>query len=119
MEYRDLNGLRIGGTAFRLPHSRLLRLLCYDDDPQVYLPQLSGPEFDVPLILAVWLRFDGGAEAMRSAVEAWNEATSSSLEQAPEVIAPLPGRPASKSTSQADAPPFLTIYSAEETADTG
>ena len=112
---RDLDRLRIGGTAFRLPHSKLLRLVCYEDDPQVYLPHLSGPAFDEPLILAVWLRFKGGSEAMRSAAEAWNEATSNSVEPAPGIIAP----PASKSTFQADEPPFLTIYTAEETAGTG
>lgn len=119
MEYRDLNRLRIRGTAFPLPHSRLLRLFCYDYDPQVYLPPLSGPTFDQPLVLAIWLRFNSGPDAMRSAAEAWNEATSSSGEPAPEIIAPLLARPASTSASQANSHRFLTIYSADETADTG
>lgn len=119
MEYRDLNCLRIGGTAFRLPHSRLLRLLCYDYDPQVYLPHLSGPTFDGPLVLAIWLRFDSGPEAMRCAAETWNEATSSSVEPPPEIIASLLSRSASQSNSQTDKPPLLTIYSAEETGGAG
>jgi hypothetical protein len=118
-ECSDLNRLRIGGTAFRLPHSELLRLFCYDNAPEIYLPNLSGPAFGGPLVLAVWLRFDGGHEAVRSAAEAWNEATSSSVEPAPELIMPLLAHPASKSTSQADNHPFLTIHVADESADTG
>ena len=113
---RGLERLRIGGTAFRLPHSRLLRLISYDDDPQIYLPHLTGPRFEQPLVLGVWLRFDARAEAMQSAANAWNEAASRAGEPATKRIALSFGRRASKST---DKPSSLSIYSPEETMGTG
>ncbi len=113
---RGLKRLRIGGTAFRLPHSRLLWLISYDEDPQIYLPHLSGPRFEEPLVLGVWLRFDARAEAMQSAANAWNEAASRAGEPATKRIALSFGRRASKST---DKPSSLSIYSPEETTGTG
>jgi len=116
---RGLERLRIGGTAFRLPHSRLLRLISYDDDPQIYLPHLTGPRFEQPLVLGVWLRFSAGVEAMQNAANAWNEATRRAAEPATKKIALSFGRRASKSTPQSDTPSSISIYSPEETTGTG
>lgn len=67
-----LEELIIRGTALRLPHERLLRLLSYADDPQIYLPHLTGDIFEEPLTLEVLLRFDPSPESIERAVSSWN-----------------------------------------------
>lgn len=54
----ELETLKIGGTAMLLADDRLLRLASFGEDPQVFLPPLSGPEFDGPLILEAWIRLN-------------------------------------------------------------
>jgi len=65
--------LLVRGSALRLPHARLLRLLAYGDDPQVYLPDLRDEIFQDPLSLEVVLRFDAAPETIDRAIAAWNE----------------------------------------------
>ncbi|MDQ6809148.1 MAG: hypothetical protein M3Z64_06945 [Verrucomicrobiota bacterium] len=67
-----LDALRIGGTCLRIPHHRLLRLFSYAEDPQIYLPSLSGEAFEEPLMFEAWVRFDASAAAMEKAVAALN-----------------------------------------------
>lgn len=55
---RELENLKIGGTAVLLADDRLLRLASFGEDPQVFLPPLSGPEFNGPLILEAWIRLN-------------------------------------------------------------
>jgi GT2 family glycosyltransferase/glycosyltransferase involved in cell wall biosynthesis len=55
---RELASLRVSGTALELPHDRLLRLLSFGDDPQVFLPLLRGPQFADPLALEAWIRLE-------------------------------------------------------------
>jgi|GEM_PF-300374 len=68
-----LDDMRIGGTALRLPHARLLRFLSYGDDPQVFLPHLTGTAFEGPLTLEVLLRFDPVPKNIEHALSGWNE----------------------------------------------
>jgi glycosyltransferase involved in cell wall biosynthesis/predicted nucleic acid-binding Zn-ribbon protein len=51
-----LDRLEAGGSAVRIPHSRVARFLSYGDDPQIFLPKIIGPEFDGPLRLELWLK---------------------------------------------------------------
>lgn len=53
-----LSDLRVAGTARRLPHNRLLRIVSYGEDPQVYLPDFGLGKLDEPLTLEAWLRID-------------------------------------------------------------
>ena len=55
---QELASLRVSGTALALPHDRLLRLLSFGDDPQVFLPPLQGPQFADPLALEAWIRLE-------------------------------------------------------------
>ena len=68
-----LDDLTIRGTALRLPHERLLRFLSYAEDPQVYLPYLTGAVFEDPLTLEILLRFDPAPQNIERAVLNWNE----------------------------------------------
>lgn len=79
-----LHELAVRGTALRLPHDRLLRFLSYDDDPQVYLPRLTGSLFEEPLILEVLLRFDPAPKNVERAVSGWNELAVTSSHRPPQ-----------------------------------
>ena len=68
-----LEKLTVGGTALRLPHERLLRFLSYGDDPQVYLPHLTGEIYEEPLTLELLLRFDPAPKNIERAMSGWNE----------------------------------------------
>ncbi|PYK87562.1 MAG: hypothetical protein DMF47_02920 [Verrucomicrobia bacterium] len=92
-----LEDLAIHGTALRLPHPQLLRLLSYADDPQVYLPHLTDDVFQEPLTLEILLRFDAGLESIERAITAWKEAA------IPSVPSPSPGVLAS-------AAPLIVIF---------
>jgi glycosyltransferase involved in cell wall biosynthesis len=59
-----LETLEAGGSAIKIPHGRLARIFSYGEDPQVYLPLLTGPEFDGPLRLELWLKVETGTEAI-------------------------------------------------------
>jgi len=64
----ELASLTIGGTAIQLPHDRLLRLLSFSDDPQLFLPPLRGPDFGLPLTLEAWLRLDNSPRLISEAL---------------------------------------------------
>ena len=68
-----LKELTVVGTALRLPHPRVLRLLAYGSDPQVCLPLLKGEVFQDPLSLEILLRFEPAPEAIDRAIGAWNQ----------------------------------------------
>jgi|GEM_PF-612506 len=55
---RELASLKVSGTAIQLPHDRLLRLLSFGEDPQVFLPSLQGPQFALPIVLEAWIRLE-------------------------------------------------------------
>jgi hypothetical protein len=63
-----LDMLEISGSAVRIPHARLARILSYGEDPKVYLPAFAAPHFDGPLQLEIWLRTETGPEAMRRGI---------------------------------------------------
>jgi len=75
-----LEELSVSGTALHLPHQSLLRLLSYGDDPQVYLPDLTGKIFDEPLTLQVLLRFDPAPTNIERAVSGWNDLVAAEAE---------------------------------------
>lgn len=63
-----LESLEARGSAVRIPHPRLARIFSYGEDPQVMLPLLTGPEFEGPLRLEIWLRSETGGNAMQTGV---------------------------------------------------
>lgn len=54
----ELASLSVSGTAIELPHGRLLRLLSFGEDPQVFLPALHGPQFTQSIALEAWIRLE-------------------------------------------------------------
>jgi O-antigen biosynthesis protein len=92
--------LLIRGNALRLPHARLLRLLAYGDDPQVYLPHLRDEVFQDPLSLEIVLRFDAAPDSIDRAIAAWNESgIPSSAGLSPGEIKPSPRSASAKVVS--------------------
>ena len=113
-----LDDLTIRGTALRLPHERLLRFLSYAEDPQVYLPHLTGDIFEEPLTLEILLRFDPAPQSIERALSGWNElAVFSNPTLPPEEVQPLPPIASSgtlSSPSASDDQITMVVYSAEE-----
>ena len=70
--------LRVAGTARRLPHDRLLRIVSYGEDPQVYLPDLGLGKLDEPLTLEAWLRIDTSHSAA-AAVRALDDTAATAI----------------------------------------
>ena len=64
----DLATVHISGSAVRIPHPHLVRVLSYGDDPQIYLPNFPGAEFAGPLRLEVWLKTEMGLDPIRRGV---------------------------------------------------
>lgn len=69
-----LESLETGGSAIRIPHSRIARVFSYGDDPQIFLPLLAGPEFDQPLRLEIWLKIETRTEPIQAAMRELNQA---------------------------------------------
>jgi glycosyltransferase involved in cell wall biosynthesis/cellulose synthase/poly-beta-1,6-N-acetylglucosamine synthase-like glycosyltransferase len=113
-----LDQLTVRGTALRLPHDRLLRFLSYDDDPQVYLPHLTGDRFGEPLTLEILLRFDPAPKNVERAVSDWNElaVTSSHLPLHGEAASLLPVASSDTVSVPGDPDDQITmiVYSADE-----
>jgi glycosyltransferase involved in cell wall biosynthesis/GT2 family glycosyltransferase len=111
-----LNELTIGGTALLLSHPRLLRLLSFDEDPQVYLPHLTGDFFEEPLILEVLVRFDRAPASIEHAVSSWNQQASQANDGSPTAVSRAlpaissPQFPESHSNDQIT----MAVYSAGE-----
>jgi glycosyltransferase involved in cell wall biosynthesis len=57
-----LDSLVAGGSALRVPHSRIARFFSYGDDPQIFLPKIIGPAFDGPVRLELWLKAEARSE---------------------------------------------------------
>jgi hypothetical protein len=113
-----LEELSVRGTALRLPHQSLLRLLSYGDDPQVYLPDLTGKIFDEPLTLQVLLRFDPAPTNIERAVSGWNDlvAASSGLPLSKAWLGvPSPGSAERVLQRPASGQVTLAVYSAGDT----
>ena len=64
----DLESLGVSGSAVRIPHPHLVRVLSYGDDPQIYLPDFPGGKFDGPLRLEVWLKTEVGLDPIRRGI---------------------------------------------------
>jgi hypothetical protein len=64
----DLETVHISGSAVRIPHPHLVRVLSYGDDPQIYLPTFPDGKFDGPLRLEVWLKTEIGLEPIRRGI---------------------------------------------------
>jgi glycosyltransferase involved in cell wall biosynthesis len=64
----DLATVHISGSAVRIPHPHLVRVLSYGDDPQIYLPNFPGAEFAGPLRLEVWLKTEMGLDPIRRGI---------------------------------------------------
>ncbi len=60
----ELSGVTVGGTAIRIPHERVLRILSFGIDPQLILPVLAGSPFDSPLTFQVWMRLDSSVQVL-------------------------------------------------------
>jgi glycosyltransferase involved in cell wall biosynthesis/GT2 family glycosyltransferase len=111
--------LTVKGTAVRLTHERILRLLSYDEDPQVYLPLLPGECFEEPLTLEVLLRFDRAPETIERAVAASNAAPTLSKEvpsetEMRESLAPNTALTDQPAALVAEKEITMTVYSAGE-----
>lgn len=76
-----LETLEAGGSAIKIPHARLARIFSYGEDPQVYLPLLTGPEFDGPLRLELWLKVETGTDAIGAGLADLAAANALSLAQ--------------------------------------
>ena len=63
-----LEALQISGSAVRIPHPHLARVLSYGEDPQIYLPAFPGGEFDGPLRLELWLKTEIGFDSIRKGI---------------------------------------------------
>lgn len=68
--------VRICGSAVRVPHPRLVRVLSYGNDAQLLLPALSAPEFSGPLRLELWLRSRINESAIGEAVRSLADSAS-------------------------------------------
>lgn len=108
-----LENLVIRGTGLRLPHSRLLRLLSYAEDPQIYLPHLKGEVFQEPLGLEVLLRLDTAADSIERAVVAWNESTHAEIDQIHNELASTNSELAARISEVEEARKNLALRTAE------
>jgi glycosyltransferase involved in cell wall biosynthesis/GT2 family glycosyltransferase len=108
------NDLTIGGTALRLPNDRLLRLLSYDEDPQIYLPRLTGDIFEDPLTLEVLLRFDRAPAAIEQAVSNWNQQAVAETKSISVQPPALSGPGAVVEGTPRDAQVTMVVYSASD-----
>jgi hypothetical protein len=60
----DFAGLRVSGTAIRVPHEKYLRIFSSSDDPQLYFPKFESAAFAGPMKLEVWMRVNIEPEAI-------------------------------------------------------
>lgn len=63
-----LESLASGGSAMKIPHPRLARFFSYGEDPQIHLPTITGPDFDGPLRLEIWLRLETHPQPIHDAM---------------------------------------------------
>ncbi|MEN3369784.1 MAG: hypothetical protein V7609_1927 [Verrucomicrobiota bacterium] len=77
----ELESLRVSGSAVRIPHPHLVRVLSYGQDPQIYLPPFPRGKFDGPLRLEVWLKTETGFDSLRRGITDLALSTSRALEQ--------------------------------------
>jgi chromosome segregation ATPase len=72
--------LRVEGTASRLPEPEFFRVLALNSSARVFLPELSGAEFQQPLELEIRFRIDLELKALKElSYEKSTEAPSASL----------------------------------------
>ncbi len=76
-----LETLQVSGTAVRIPHPHLARILSYGEDPQLYLPALSDGRFDGPLRLELWLKTETGNDSIRRGITELADVSSRALAQ--------------------------------------
>jgi GT2 family glycosyltransferase len=76
-----LEALQVSGSAVRIPHPHLARILSYGEDPQIYLPAFPGGKFDGPLRLEVWLKTETGFNSIRKGMTELAAIGSRALEQ--------------------------------------
>jgi GT2 family glycosyltransferase/glycosyltransferase involved in cell wall biosynthesis len=76
-----LETLQVAGTAVRIPHPHLARILSYGEDPQIYLPAFPDARFDGPLRLEVWLKTETGPDSIRKGIADLADISSRALTQ--------------------------------------
>src|SRR5207237_3815995 len=76
-----LEALQVSGSAVRIPHPHLARILSYGEDPQIYLPAFPSGKFDGPLRLEVWLKTETGFNSIRKGITELAAISSRALEQ--------------------------------------
>ncbi len=76
-----LEALQVSGSAVRIPHPHLARILSYGEDPQIYLPAFPSGKFDGPLRLEVWLKTETGFNSIRKGITELAAIGSRALEQ--------------------------------------
>ncbi len=64
----ELSQSVIGGTAVRIPHKRVFRILSWGSDPQLILPLLTGSQFESPLLLEAWMRLEQSVQAIAKSI---------------------------------------------------
>ena len=76
-----LETLQVSGTAVRIPHPHLARILSYGEDPQIFLPAFPAGKFDGPLRLEVWLKTETGIVSIRKGISELAAISSRALAQ--------------------------------------
>lgn len=71
---KEFKAIQEKGTASRIPHDRLLKILSTGNDPQLHLPPLRGKEFEQPIKLDMWVRATTDAPEIIAEAQPWLEA---------------------------------------------